>query len=434
MNNAAFWLYALFYAGFFGAFVLWTKGIKKINLKPFLLSRPRFPEKGHRWFYVAYCTVWCGIVIALIVLIAMGVVLLPTINMQLIVLLVYGCVEAPIVEEIIFRGYIYSRAEVVWGHRHFFTTWSREDKNPQTRILETKRVMSFEITFAALVSSIIFGIYHVPSYGVGAIVQFIGGLLFCKARNEWGNTLVAPMVFHASWNLLVGVLQIMTFRPTQANMQLLAVLEAVLLFGIILILGFVFLTHYLESKRAKWLEQLHRIITSEKLRPHLQELVGKRVINDQQSQKVEALVNELIELIGNFIEHATPKSLLIYYISSMKRDSPELLELTQSLFGKQFSTKEALDNLWSNTPQDEIDTAIKFWGETCRTRRIDLMRILGEIDSIWDSVAILRQLKDSFSIRNVAGDLPGVLDLMTETEVFDDFTSYSELKKKIEEE
>jgi len=434
MVNIEFWFYLLFYAGFFCTFMLWAKGIKKQNLKSFFLSCPHLPEKGHRWFYVAYTTVWSGIIIVLIVLIAEGIVFLATINAQIILLLIYGCVEAPIVEEIIFRGYIYSRAEAVWGRRRFFAAWSQQEKSPQTQVVQTKRVMGFEITFPALVSSIFFGIYHIPSYGVGAVVQFIGGLIFCKARNEWGNTLIAPMLLHSSWNLLAGAFQLglLTYQPTQANIELLFYLEVILLVGIVLILGFVFLVNYLGVKRVKWLDQLHQIIISEKIRPHVRELVEDGGINAQQAAQVETFANELVELAGSFIEQATPKSLLLYYISSMERDSPELLELTQSLFGKQFSTKDALDKLWNNTPQDQIDAAVKFWGEERDNRRMELMRILGAINEICDSAEILRQLKDSFSIKNVAGDLPGVLDLMTGTEAFDNLISYSDIVKKIE--
>jgi membrane protease YdiL (CAAX protease family) len=206
---SALWFYVIWYPLLLVVLLVWVKVVQRQDLRPFLLGRPHWPAKGHRWFYIAYVVLWGAAICILVVLINLNLAILPVITLVLVVTLLHSCVGAPIVEEMVFRGYVYGRAETAWGQARFFTMWNREVPNEATGAMDVKPVMTFELTYAAIISSLIFGIYHMNP--LQSVYTFFGGWIFCKTRNEWGKTLTAPMAFHASWNFLVGIISVLTF-------------------------------------------------------------------------------------------------------------------------------------------------------------------------------------------------------------------------------
>jgi membrane protease YdiL (CAAX protease family) len=58
---------------------------------------------------------------------------------------------------------------------------------------------------ALIVSAALFGLFHVPSHGIGAIMPGLLGLVFGWARLRTGS-LAAPILLHAANNLLVTLL------------------------------------------------------------------------------------------------------------------------------------------------------------------------------------------------------------------------------------
>ncbi len=189
----------LFYPCFLGALLLWIKIVKKRDLKELFLGRPQFPEKGHRWFYYLWILGWSIILIIYLVMLAtnLAYISVPAFNFGVTVF--NGVIGAAIVEELFFRGYLYSRCEDLFGKNRHYVEWTRQEYNKSGDLIE-KPFMTFEITYAALLSSLIFGIAHMNP--LQSIITFFGGLFFCKFRNEW-KSLIPGMFFHGMWNALV---------------------------------------------------------------------------------------------------------------------------------------------------------------------------------------------------------------------------------------
>jgi membrane protease YdiL (CAAX protease family) len=85
-------------------------------------------------------------------------------------------VIAPLAEEVIFRGIL-------------LPGFARHMKTQNALVL----------------SAILFGVFHIPSHGVGAIMPGVLGLVFGWARLRTGS-LAAPMMLHAANNLFVTLL------------------------------------------------------------------------------------------------------------------------------------------------------------------------------------------------------------------------------------
>jgi membrane protease YdiL (CAAX protease family) len=132
----------------------------------------------------------------------------------LIVGLIHSCIGAPVVEEILFRGYWYAQSEKVWDKDGWYINWDGIEFNIKTKQKESRRIMRFEITYAAIFSSLLFGIWHLNV--IQAIYTFFGGLFFVKTKREWGDTLIAPMILHATWNFMAQIF-VITNLPILTN-------------------------------------------------------------------------------------------------------------------------------------------------------------------------------------------------------------------------
>jgi membrane protease YdiL (CAAX protease family) len=192
--------YLTFYTTLFLAFYIWIKYIKKRNFKDFILGRPKFPENGHCWISYLFVLGTVAIFVVLIALITLNIISmsLPLISFHNIVLFIHLAVGAPIVEEIIFRGYLYYRCEELYGGDKKLVFYKQE-KEPFRKL---------HISYAALISSFFFGIYHFNIFLLNfftVITTFFVGILFCQFRKEW-NSLIPGMIFHAVWNIIVVML------------------------------------------------------------------------------------------------------------------------------------------------------------------------------------------------------------------------------------
>jgi len=161
-----------------------------------MLGKPKFPEKGHRWFYYFWFGGWFTLLIVYIAMLLTNIAILQSEDPLFGISIFHGIFAAAIVEEIIFRGYLYARCEDIFGKNRHYIVWTRQEYDKEG--ISTERpFMTFEITYAALLSSFIFGIYHLNP--IQLIITFFGGLFFCKFRNEW-ESLIPGMIFHAMWN------------------------------------------------------------------------------------------------------------------------------------------------------------------------------------------------------------------------------------------
>ncbi|MHA1341401.1 MAG: lysostaphin resistance A-like protein [Promethearchaeota archaeon] len=209
--------YLFWYPLSFFVIIVWIKVIKKEKTKKYLLEKPKWPKKHHRWFYIAYTIFFFVIIVGWLIFLKLGTnyAVFRDIDLSLIILgYIHSCVGAPIVEEIIFRGYWHEEAKKVWGKDGWYLEWKKKfflnntNKIIEYKIIE-KPIMKFQITYAAIFSSFLFGIWHLNI--IQSIYTFFGGLIFVKTKREWGNTLIAPMILHASWNFLAQILIITEF-------------------------------------------------------------------------------------------------------------------------------------------------------------------------------------------------------------------------------
>jgi len=198
--------YILFYPLMFIGFILWIKLIKKINVIEFLkdkLKNPKFPEKNQRWAYYVVFISLIALLITFFIQLRLGFITYPIELPSFIYSKIHGIVGASIVEEIVFRGYFYDRCAEKFGKSRHFILWQRQTFDPQGRV-NNNIFMTFEISYAALFSSLLFYVYH---FNPMAFLTFIGGLIFCKFKREWNESLIPAMIFHGMWNGIMGLVQ-----------------------------------------------------------------------------------------------------------------------------------------------------------------------------------------------------------------------------------
>jgi len=239
LTNFYIIFYLTFYTTLFLAFFIWIKFIKKRNFKDFILGKPRFPENGHCRFSYFFIICVITIFIIFICLIALNIISisLPLINFHNIVLIIHLAIGAPIVEEIIFRGYLYFRCEEVYGGEKKLVFYEQENE-PFRKL---------QISYAAIITSIFFGIYHFNILLLNFMTilsTFFIGILFCQFREEW-NSLIPGMIFHSVWNLMVVFIYLTTF-----NFQNLTYIILVFIISFILLM-LIFYIYFKENKKEK---------------------------------------------------------------------------------------------------------------------------------------------------------------------------------------
>lgn len=186
--------------------VIWIKKIERRNLKEYLGSKLKWPERGSRWFYILYGVFFsCCIAVWVILLISgpqyadIQYTSLPVFILRL----THSCVGAPLVEEYLFRGYIYERSKTVWGTDGLYISINKQITSHNDLKQKKKELSLMRITYAGLFSSLLFGIWHLNI--IQTIYTFFGGLIFVKTKREWGQSLVAPIMLHSSWNLMAQI-------------------------------------------------------------------------------------------------------------------------------------------------------------------------------------------------------------------------------------
>lgn len=206
--------YTTFYISLFIAFLIWIKLIRKIKFKDFILGRPKFPEKGRCWFSYLFIIGTTTIFSILMILLTLNIltISLPLNSFHNIVLLIHLAIGAPIVEEIFFRGYLYHKCEELYEMKKL-------NLYEQTQ----KPFRKLQISYAALISSFFFGIYHFNIFTLNFLyiitTAFIG-LLFCQFRKEW-NSLIPGIIFHAIWNIMAVFIYLTSFNSQNFTLLIL---------------------------------------------------------------------------------------------------------------------------------------------------------------------------------------------------------------------
>lgn len=194
-DNLSNIFYLMFYPCLLGAFCIWIKLFKKRKFKDFMLGLPKMPKRGERWFYVLIILGYSIVMVTYVVLFAAGLAVF-VIPIDFWLLFFHGVVGAPIVEEIIFRGYIYLRCESIYNQNGYYISWTRKKFDDEGLLTEFP-FMTFQVTYAAIVSSLLFGIFHMNLLQL--LYTPIAGLIICKFRREW-KSLIPCMIFHAMVN------------------------------------------------------------------------------------------------------------------------------------------------------------------------------------------------------------------------------------------
>ncbi len=209
-NNLSTIATIMFQPSLLGAFFLWVSITKRKKFKDILMGKPKIPEKGHRWFYYFFIITWFILLAGFFTLLLLGWILFEP-NLPEFWLDIYsGVLLAPIVEEIVYRGYIYLRCDDIYQGGRIYYEWKSKKYDEDGKLVE-RTFMTFEITYAAVLSSVLFSVSHVQYMLSGFTAPFlfieglIGGLLFCKFRNET-DSLITGMVFHGMYNFGVQLI------------------------------------------------------------------------------------------------------------------------------------------------------------------------------------------------------------------------------------
>ena len=202
----------MFQPSFFGVFILWILITKRKKFKDIIMGKPKFPEKGHRWFYYFFVIGWFSLLADFFVFLATGLISFepkfPDFGLD-----IYSLFWAATGEEIIFRGYLYLRCEDIYGKNKIYYEWNYLKRDENSREVK-EQFMTFEITYAAILSSVFFASVHFMylfTWGpISLFIGFVGGLLFCKFRNET-DSLVIAMIFHWMYDFGISLINATVF-------------------------------------------------------------------------------------------------------------------------------------------------------------------------------------------------------------------------------
>jgi parallel beta-helix repeat protein len=165
--------------------IMWIKFVQKDEIRPILLKKSKMPIKEHYWFIYLVLMAF-GINIFIIglkfffIFANGGPEFIPQ-NDFTISSIIYSVFMAPIMEEIIFRGYFYIYLKKI---------------NEDSYKLNKNRFLLAE----CVISSVLFGVWHF--YDILLIfLAFFFGLFLCKIRNEFGESLLVNTLLHSIYNL-----------------------------------------------------------------------------------------------------------------------------------------------------------------------------------------------------------------------------------------
>ena len=177
-------------------------GVTRQNLGYQKIHKP----ESDLWFYYALIIIFTLGVVGFIGLVALGLVTLPVEMSVLLLSFAYACICAPVVEEFIFRGYLYKRSSDIfenqkWEFDYRFLHW-----------FPFSLFKTYDLFYATLLTSILFGVFHlVGGLSLDNLVQvaytFVGGLFFCRFKNQT-QSIFTTILFHAAWNGAMGLIGI----------------------------------------------------------------------------------------------------------------------------------------------------------------------------------------------------------------------------------
>ena len=165
----------------FAYLLIWNRIFRKQSLLSLFGGKIKIPEKSHRWFGILVS----GFMLFFILRIS-NILLVNQLDRTNLTSLYlqfnYSVIQAPIIEELIFRGYFYSR----------FRSY-----NETTGKMSWASFLVVEMVF----NGVLFGFWHYFDVVV-ALQGFFFGMFLAKTRNEWGNSLVMPIILHFLLNLV----------------------------------------------------------------------------------------------------------------------------------------------------------------------------------------------------------------------------------------
>ncbi len=163
--------------------VVFQRGVLKESIKLCYLKKPKTPPKDHQWVTILTFAL-IGILILGIfnILVSWSPFLVRTPAKSSWFYIYYSCIQAPIVEELYFRGFLYSRM------KHW---------NQSTRKLSQNQFYLVE----AFCSALLFAFWHVFSFMVLYSAFFVG-LFLSFLRNEWGESILLGLLIHSLYNFI----------------------------------------------------------------------------------------------------------------------------------------------------------------------------------------------------------------------------------------
>ena len=158
------------------------------------------------WFYYLLIIVFIIGIIGFIGLLISGIIIIHVEISVLILSFLYACACAPMVEEFIFRGFLYKRATDIFKNKKWEFNWNFLE------IFPFSLFRKYELYYATFFTSTLFGFFHLIG-GLNldnlfqVIYTFIGGLFFCMFKNQT-KSIFTSILFHSAWNGAMGLIGI----------------------------------------------------------------------------------------------------------------------------------------------------------------------------------------------------------------------------------
>ncbi|WP_371805870.1 lysostaphin resistance A-like protein [Candidatus Lokiarchaeum ossiferum] len=162
---------------------VYQRGVLKEDFSKITLYLPKKPVQEHRWVQILTIALIFILILSILnVLIDFNPLVVRFPQKSTWVYIFYSCIQAPLVEELYFRGFFYSRVKE-WNH------------------FAKKLNRNYFILIEAFCSAVLFAFWHVFSFMIFYSAFFVG-LFLCFLRNEWGESLVLGFVIHSMYNFI----------------------------------------------------------------------------------------------------------------------------------------------------------------------------------------------------------------------------------------